>query len=93
MSKREKPAPVQPRREFVKKAAYVTPAVLTMSIAPGIPEALAQDKGKGKGKGTPAPEPSTVGILGLGLAGVAAHQIAKKRRSTRKGSEESSDDE
>ena len=37
------------RREFVKKAAYVTPAVLTLAVAPSYAKA-GSEKGRDKGK-------------------------------------------
>lgn len=72
------------RRELLKKSAYVVPAVLTMAIAPPVSKtAYADSTGKGKGKGEPAsvPEPGVVGMLGLGLASIAATKALKKRHS------------
>ena len=59
------------RRKFLKKAAYVAPAVMTMATAPDFSEVAYADgtkgKSKGKGKGTPVPAPAGLGLLGLGL--------------------------
>ena len=49
-----KPEHKPSRREFVKKAAYVTPAVLTLVVAPSYAKAGSEkgrDKSKNNGKG------------------------------------------
>jgi hypothetical protein len=46
--------PPESRREFVKKAAYVPPAIITLAAAPSFAKsgsAKDEDKDKGKGKG------------------------------------------
>lgn len=44
------------RREFVKKAAYVTPAILSLAVAPSYVKA-ASDKPKIDPKPKPKPKP------------------------------------
>jgi hypothetical protein len=39
------------RREFMRKAAYVPPAILTLAVAPSYAKAGSHKEGKGKGKG------------------------------------------
>jgi hypothetical protein len=48
----EKGSPADPtKREFVKKATYVVPAVVTLAAAPSFASAGSNSKGAKKGKG------------------------------------------
>ena len=77
----DNPTPSASRREFVKKALYVPPSVLTLAIAPNIPEASAESvsKSKGKGKSSGAAvavaAPSSLGLLGLGIAAAVGSRV------------------
>lgn len=72
------------RREMLTKSAYIVPAVLTMAIAPSFTSnALAGGGACGSKTGcapTPVSEPGVIGLLGLGLAGVAVSRLLKKNK-------------
>jgi hypothetical protein len=75
------------RRDFVKKAAWIAPAMVTVSMgitARGLTPAYAQSTGHVSTGTVSVPEPASIALLGAGLAGLAIGKLASNRRSRKR---------